>query len=329
MSRNMDRFSSLPAELIIQIYSYLIRYSSRVSLIKTCRRFYTLLEDELYKHSGEVKWLPVHFGARTNNVGMIKRCFELGAPLNNRFTYLKDIRDFVDSDCSSWAGVQTPAEVAISNGHFAAFEYLLTFSDSSDSFPLVNFLLDGCTHGEIMQEEQMLAHKEWEDGGSRNRMLRLLLAENQKVRARNPEIGYRRSMESLWYFLSSPVPYWPPCKTATATGFSGALKLFLQLEATGEKLCSILCDCPRCNGIPSVLDGTLILFPKWPAALSIAALNCLIEVEGLCQALSAQLQGIRHEIIAADFRSRIQARDPSAYRKGRVQKYNSVRARRR
>ncbi|RMJ19690.1 hypothetical protein CDV36_000695 [Fusarium kuroshium] len=81
-----DRLSSLPPEIIFELFPYISLDEGGFSLVRASKRFYNLLIVELYKEAGRnSNWAPLFVGAISGNINTLERCHKAGAPLNYRW----------------------------------------------------------------------------------------------------------------------------------------------------------------------------------------------------------------------------------------------------
>lgn len=82
---NVDRISSLPDEMLLQLLPHLYSMADVVNLVKVSKRFSRSLSGEVYRESWRINWLPLFVGAQLGSIKMLERCLEVNAPVDQEW----------------------------------------------------------------------------------------------------------------------------------------------------------------------------------------------------------------------------------------------------
>ncbi|RSL48994.1 hypothetical protein CEP54_012646 [Fusarium duplospermum] len=111
--RNPDRLSTLPQEMLLEIFHVLPTFKDKGCFVLTSKYLHQISNKYLYRSTGEtLSWLPVFLAARQGDIAQLNKCKEAGAPANISWNDQHSSRACVSPDIRHGG---SPLEEAIMN----------------------------------------------------------------------------------------------------------------------------------------------------------------------------------------------------------------------
>lgn len=121
--RNPNRLTTLPQEMLLEIYHLLPTLTDKSHFTLTCKYLHQMFNEDLYKSACKLpNWLPVFLAARQGSTAALNKFKKLGAPVNIFWNRKHDSENWVSPAIQHGA---SPLEEAITNVQPGAVKWLL------------------------------------------------------------------------------------------------------------------------------------------------------------------------------------------------------------
>ncbi|EEU38007.1 uncharacterized protein NECHADRAFT_84397 [Fusarium vanettenii 77-13-4] len=130
--RNRDRLTTLPHEILLEIYRLLLTFADKSHFSLASKYLHQIFEKHLYESAGKsLGWLPMFLAARQGNILTLNKCKKFGAPVDIFWDSEDDFKARASPEIQH--GI-SPLEEAITNHRGEAVEWLLVQGASPNNY---------------------------------------------------------------------------------------------------------------------------------------------------------------------------------------------------